>query len=38
MNIKKKVSDDMIKNFPLRENIKFFSFCYNDYSLAYEKF
>lgn len=36
-NIKKKVSNDMVKNLPLRENIKFFSFCYNYYSLAYEK-
>ena len=27
----------MVKNLPLRKNIKFFSFCYNYYSLAYEK-
>ena len=37
IDIKKRVSEDMIKSFAVKKNIKFFSFCYNYYSLAYEK-
>ena len=36
LNYIKRVSEDMIKSFAVK-NIKFFSFCYNYYSLAYEK-
>ena len=37
IDIQKRVSEDMIKSFAVKKNIIFFSFCYNYYSLAYEK-
>lgn len=37
IDIRKIVSEDMIKNFKLNKNSKIFSFCYNYYSLAYAK-